>query len=103
MAYGIFGITPHLYTHFQLFGASGLEFSNLKLVLYSPTFYCLRYDLYCSWTDLLAEEKQGQHLDILARRLHSMYACRERSEGAFCHESSAVTGHKLHKQQMQTP
>ena len=52
---------------------------------------------------LLAEEKQRQHLDILARRLHSMCACRERSEGAFCHESSAVTGHKLHKRQMQTP
>ena len=29
---------------------------------------------------LLAEEKQRQHLDTLARRLHSMCACRERSE-----------------------
>ena len=47
---------------------------------------------------LLAEEKQRQHLDILAKRLHSMCDCRELSEGT-CYESSssAVTGRKLHK------
>ena len=55
------------------------------------------------WLTLLAEEKQRQHPDTLARRLHSMCACRERSEVAFCLESWAVTGHKLHKRQWQTP